>query len=134
MSISRTLGESAAPITLEHRGKVYHFRLVIEQMASEYERWLEGRARASLLALRDILPPEDFAAEARRYRDDIEAGKYCWGSPLCNETLNKSVGTVKLASLICDCTEAEAMRLLVERGDEVKLIVDQIQRESHPKS
>lgn len=77
----------------------------------KFQRWLEQRARESV-------DRANYLDEATRQQqqnlitNDVAAGEYDWGGPVCVKALQSQVGVAKLMEIILDVPGDEARRIV----------------------
>lgn len=113
----------AAPTTVTHQGKTYPLHPLTLDDAAMFERWAENRAFDAISVRRGQIDETDYTILLRAWLDDVVAGKYRFGSPLCSRLIGMREGasflfflmlakgspgmTPKLASEIFDAEMAQ---------------------------
>lgn len=110
----RTAGDAVAG-GMEFRasnGKVYTIRRVTVGDIAKIEGWLEGRAYESVRKMQGVVPNPVLVELAQNVANQVSSGKYAFGGEACNQAMNTIAGGVKLASIMCDISEDEAIQIL----------------------
>ena len=140
-SISTALGNQAAPITMEWRGRTLEFReLQWNSIVSALEQWLIDRAIVQKIAAwealhrKGLMTLEQVQQKAEEFTDQcVEHGLYSFGSPammaIFNDVAQGSVsatqkrphfaGVLKLVSLMTALSEDDVISLMNEKGTEL---------------
>jgi hypothetical protein len=97
---------------------------------SEYENKLQNRAIKTLTEQRNVLPPDLFKELFRELLDKIASGNYAFGGELCTASLNTITGIADLFSILCSVTPEDAMHIISEEGDALKMLFDEVVKKS----
>ena len=115
-----------------HKGKVYRVSLITQAIKAAYEDRLFAKAKEAALAMRQLMPREDYQAHLRQLNDDYIKGEYAFESARGLEVMQKVPGTVMLCSLLFGIDEMEVLKLVQERQEEVTSLLQLIIKESFP--
>lgn len=114
-------------------GKVYSIGHITQRAKGEFENWLKTRARAELVAMREVLPSDEWREEWRQYQDDVATGRYAFFSDLGQAAFRSPDGVLQLGSILFGCTPDEMQSLMLRHPDAVKGVLDEIAAESAPR-
>lgn len=131
-TVSEILGAQAAPITFEHKGKVYRPKLLVQKLKSAVERAVQDHAKRTLVEMAGQVPDAVLGIALAGHAKEVAAGTYRYGSPACRDWLASPDGILGFAALVFGCSPDEMTMLLTERGPEVAQILEQVIHESLP--
>lgn len=121
--LSAVLGGSAAPHTVEWKGRQLSVGHLDQNRKVAFEKALLRRDRETVKEFKDLYTEEEYKAKLEAMMADFTLGKYSFGSPFCNSYLNSGPGILLITSLLLDITEMETISLLAEQGAEVTALV-----------
>lgn len=130
-TLSDALGGSAAPLTFEHAGRTYTVLPVTQETKTRVERWLRRLAYADLYASRQDMPADQYEhaltlLSVNRHRFTY-LGSFYW------ETVSTDAGVAGLVAILFQTTQADAERLMRERGPDIDAIVSETTLASMPR-
>lgn len=130
-TISELLGAEAAPVEFTHGGKTYAVGAVTMRAKSRVERWLRAAAYRDLYESREDMP-------AGMYQDCLslllsDRGRFAYLGPAYWAAMGTEEGSVGMVSILFDCPEGEARRLVAERREEVAALVTEAVLASMPR-
>jgi hypothetical protein len=131
-SVSAALGSAGAPIVLRHEGRLYSCRPMDFGVMSEFERALQDRARADVLALRPHLSASEWAEHYRVHQDACVSGRYSFVGEFAQQVLATQAGMLLVGRLLFGLSEAEFLSLAIAQPAEVEAAVSQAVREGMP--
>lgn len=118
---SDVLGGSAPPVVFQHAGRSYSVRPVTQEVKVAVERWLRRMAYADLYALKDDMPGDQYHDALTALQAD--RASYVYMGPVYWKTIGTEAGSLMMVELLFQTDEADARRLIDERGDEVQALV-----------
>lgn len=118
------------PIEFRDGEKVHTVSRLTKDKKAEFSAWVRANARETLFDLKPHLSPEDWAREYSDYKTTATTGGYGFHSPLCLEALGTVEGSITLAAILFGCDRETMLDLFARRGDEIKLLMDEIREES----
>lgn len=111
-------------------GKVLKVQYLTLKNMAEYENKLQNRTIKTLTDQRNVIPDDIFKELFKDLLDNIAAGSYAFGGELCTASLNTIAGIADLFSILCSITPDEAMHVITEEGDALKMLFDEVVRKS----
>lgn len=111
-------------------GKVLKVQYLTLKNMSEYENKLQNRTLKTLTEQRNAIPEDIFKELFGEILDKIASGGYAFGGELCTASLNTITGIADLFSILCSITPDEAMHVISEEGDALKMLFDEVIRKS----
>ena len=129
-TVSRTLGAHAAPLTVEHAGKVYPARPISQKVKSAFERWLQARVLTPAQELAIQNPAMTGAMQV--VLDRIDEGRYSFHGKVAMEAIRTPDGFFALSSLVFELDPDQTAELVMAKPVEVGNVVAQLIRDSFP--
>lgn len=128
---SNVLGNLAGgiPFLDPDTGKVYSVSYLTPRKMAEFEKWMLSAAVRTVMAAKEMLPPEVYEAQLNR----VLSMPYKFHSTYGLSLLNDVPGVFALAGLLFDLPDAEMMDLWVRWGQEVGALIAHIVIQSHPR-
>jgi len=123
---------SSDDLTIEYRGKVLKCSLIPQTLKGKAEEWLESKARNEILKWVGKVPNSVIENLIREHTAAVNEGKYAFNGKLCQDMLGTMEGAVFLASLMFGIDQPTALALMVEKPEEVKLILETAKARSFP--
>jgi len=125
-----TIGNFGKPIEFRDGDKVYQIRYLDQRAKQEYEQWIRSNARQLLFEMKDSISGEEWAKEFSEYKTNCTTGKYGFHEELCQESLQTKEGMLTLACILFQADRDELLNLMIRRGEEIRLLLDEIKEES----
>lgn len=132
-SLSSGLGNAGSKLSFTHAGKTYEVSYLTQAVKASFESWIVGRALETLSRLRPILPPDEYAEEKTTLFDSIAAGRFGFHGDVCRAAMKTTDGNLAVVGFLFGCGADEMVTLVMERGEEIKALVEVIVQESSPK-
>lgn len=117
-------------LKIEHNGKTYRPKFIIQAIKAQFESWLADTAKKTILSL----PPAERLELLREHVTAIQTGAYGFHTDLAKKAMESPAGGIALLSFVFDCSEEEVMELMLAKGDEAKALLEQVKAQSFPKS
>lgn len=131
----RTLGDSIGNDGIEMElsdGRKIKIRPLTLKDLAAFEKWLEGRAFASVQAVRDQMDTTTWAEMAGAVAGQIAAGKYAFGGQMAADAMRTIPGALKIFSLITGMTESQAKEVMEKDGGAVQRAMEMMVSRSMP--
>ena len=123
--------------TFENNGQTFDVKLIEQQDKLNFQAWLEKRARASIIAMKDEVPVDVWREAWSQVNSDIAAGLYSFHSPTGEASIATVEGMCGLAALLFtdqktkrQPTVSQMVEMFVMRMDELAPFLEMIFRES----
>lgn len=127
-------GNSGPPHTITHGDRTYTILPVVsEGVMLQVEAEQYARAKRALYEQREMMPEGAYLDRLDGLRKLYEAGHYAFESDHTMAFLRTKKGTLTLLTAMMDCTAAEIVVLLNERGPELQDILRTVLQMSMPK-
>lgn len=107
----RVLG---VPVPFEHDGRRFEITPWTLAQEGQFAAWVEQRAVSRLVALRTELGEDEFRAQMRDLRRDIDAGLYEWGSEIVSSAWNAPTGQRHLVHMTLASADRSVTRAYVD--------------------
>lgn len=108
------------------RNQVLKIEYLTLKNMSLYETRLQNRAIKQLVDQRSVIPEDMYKELFKDLLKNIQQGQYAFGSEICNQSLNTIQGVSDLFSVLSGITPDEAMQVITEEGETIKLLFDEI--------
>lgn len=132
MSFSSAVGGLAAPRIFHHAGVDYTVTHLTAAKRAEFERALQDRALSAVVNLRGKIGDEAYHDAYTRCVEQIASGRFSFYSEATQRAIQTPGGLLTLAAVLFG-TDADTMaRLMQERTDDVKSIIEGVLAESTP--
>lgn len=122
------LGHAGPPLV--HDGKTYRARPLDQGAKADLERLLTSRAFAAAA----LAPPGVRAEALAAVAVEAASGAYGFYGKASEQALRTPAGLLLLAAVLFGCTDEEAFRLVTERPDEVRALLDLAVLEALPEA
>lgn len=110
--IAKSLGIGSQ---FEYQGAVYKVSPWTYKVLGEFEAYLENEALRNMRKMRPYLTDSEYQELARKTRQDLESGKYTFGSDTIKEHLNSMRHLIALTTLCVQKNHPEFQREALER-------------------
>jgi hypothetical protein len=130
--LSDLLGAEAAPVEFDHGGKTYKVTPVTQAVKTQIERWLRKAAYADLYALHEDMPPAQYQQALQALQ--LDRASFGYNGPVFWATVGTDDGAAALVSILFQCGESEARKLIAERKDDVDAVVHETILSSLPRA
>jgi hypothetical protein len=122
------LAQHGAPFQIEWRGRKYTLAFRTQRIKSEFIRWAKERDVRDLVAIKDLLPAEDYQEQLSRLRDEFKTDKYAIDGPEMKKLQASNDGGLAMSRIILGdaaaaLSEDELLELFAARGDEIQMFV-----------
>lgn len=124
------LGGEGPPRTFEHNGRTYTVSLLTQKHKAAFEDYLKRRAMDTLRAMRGYIGHDEHLEDKKRLMRDIATGIYAFHGEVAAEALATPDGSIQLAAILFGTSHEDMAKLLVDRGAEVREILDAVMAES----
>lgn len=125
-----TFANEGIPLTFEHKGKKYTLRYLDQSVKTAFADWLKWQAQSAVLSLRGKIDPRIWNDAWNAVIRDIASGAYTYHSSLTEQSLGTAGGATALAALLFQCPADEMEMLMIERGEEVQVLIDRLVTEA----
>lgn len=127
-------GDSNSPHVIEHKGRVYVIQPVItEGVMLAVETKLYEKAKLGLRGIKSELSEAAYERKLDELRKRFTDGEFSFESKETVQHLKTQTGVIMLLGCMMDCTPAEIMVLIAERGSDVQAILKDVMAISFPK-
>lgn len=132
-----TLLGPQVPMRIDWRGKTYNLAFLNQRVKADISNWILQQKVKVLEQFKPLLSPEKYQERVGRLMDEWDEGKYGFLSPDWIRQIQSSEGVVQLAIAMfrsggSEISEDDLLALMLEKGDEFKLIFDGIVSQSMP--
>lgn len=134
MSLSDALGAHGAPVQIDHNGKRYTLKKITQKVKDAIKQRLRLHALNDAYADRAQVPPDLYMEMIDSISRLTAAGAYDYGGPVYVETMKTHEGLAWVLAVLLDCSEDEAYALMLERPDEMRLLMREVMRGSLPRA
>ena len=131
-ALRQALGAEAAPHKFEHKGQVYLVQPITQEVKTAFSEWQWERACKVAFSMRAGMTPDEYERHLKKLNDDYLAGEYDFESERTAAILKTKAGVLALCALLWGCSQAQMITLAVERGAEVKALLELVMAESMP--
>jgi hypothetical protein len=133
MSLSAALGNKAPLPKFVDGDRAWEVSYLTQGKKAAFERWLIDRARKLLMEWRKDLPPEEWEKKCEAFEERVDTGYYGFHDKIATAALARPSGVLALAAILFSASEDDLMDLVERRGEDLKLFLNQIRRESAPR-
>lgn len=133
-TISEILGREAVPLRVEHAGRVYAAQPCSLEFMTAVERHLEERHKRAVLGLAGEVSDGVLAILLEPHTRKVRDKAFRWGGPEYLAWITSEQGGFEFSCMIFGLPEAEMLPLLLAKGREVAMIVEQVMVESLPEA
>ncbi len=124
MDTMTALGNHGAPFTIDWNGKKYTLSYRTQKIKAKQENWVKSQTIRELVAMKEMLPTEDYNKQLKDLIDAFGQDEYAYGSELFEKKINTTAG--KLAHLKTllddgakDLQDSDLLQILLDKHDEI---------------
>lgn len=119
-----SLGNFGAPFQIDWRGQKLNLSYRTQKVKACIERWAKTTKIKELVALKGILPEEDYVKELRTLLDAFSSDEYAYGSDILEKMRQSPAGKIAHARILLgekgeSMSDSEFLELLYEKGEEI---------------
>lgn len=122
-TLSTLLGADGAPQEIQHGEKKYRAGPITDAVKAAWERWLQGKARASLEVVCKGMPHEAQGKAALDLAERLAGPEYSFYGPRSIEEMKGLGGIARMASLLFGIAQEEAASLMRAQPVQVLSVV-----------
>jgi len=124
------LGADATPHAIEFRGKHYSFQPITFGLMQEVETLHFSEAKRRLKDMKDVLDEDTYAKKGLELYDLYDAGEFGFLSARGQKWIKSPGGAACLIKLCLGIDDAELMPLVLQRGEDIKKLMEVVLREA----
>src|SRR5215471_19887644 len=123
-------GAEATPHAIEFRGRRYHFQPITFGLMEALEVKHFEQAKQRLRAMKDVLDEDTYAKKGLELYDLYDAGEFGFLSARGQKWIKSPGGAACLIKLCLGIDDAELMPLVLQRGEDIKKLMEVVLREA----
>ena len=123
-------GAEATRHAIEFKGKRYHFKSITFGLMEALEVQHFEQAKQRLKAMKDVLDEDAYNKKAIDLYEQYSAGEFGFLSERGQRWVKSPAGAACLLKLSLDIGDEELMPLILQRGEEIKKLMEVVLREA----